>query len=207
MPNRSLRSLISLGFLFSLSLLTAVAAKEQSKTPTQAENSLKTFFSELIRKPTVVGGTVLRGEAAKGQTGAFATKIPLFLQDQDVFKVLPGSAKVSLSWDSKPYQRWYLKIDQQTLLVEGGTTEIELHLTSSSSVHTWELRSVDKSSFELSGSWFFLQGIETSEAQALTSLLANNRTLGLDQTDTYREVCLWMHKERLVNFNQWCVGA
>lgn len=192
--------------LFSLIALTAsVIAHEHPKIPEQKEKNLRTFFRDLLKKKVAVGGTVLMGDAARSEMNPRSNTRPLFLRDQDGFQVLPGSTTVKLYWDSESHQRWYLTVDDRTIVTEGGFAEIELPEMSSLLQHSWQLRAENKSLPVLSGYWFYSQDFSIDEASELTSILANYRTKGFYKSDSYQEVCVWMQEEMVINFNNWCL--
>lgn len=211
---RSTNRLIHLVFLSWCGLMCLCAsvalAKEQTAKPTPSdrqEQSLKDFFSELLKKRAAVGGTVLRGDSAQHGFEIQGSGLPLLLNDHQAFKVLPGTTKVRLNWSSSSQQQWTLRLDQTALTVIGGSVEIDLPVPISQKLHQWELRPVGVSAPVLSGSWFFLQGLQAPDALVLNGLLARDRAAGLRGSNAYRQVCQWMHQEQLINFNEWCLDV
>ncbi|MFN4327622.1 MAG: hypothetical protein ACK4FF_01995 [Limnobacter sp.] len=131
---------------------------------------------------------------------------PVMLTDLAVFKVLPGGDKLTLRWDSTPEQQWLLKIAQHEVVVRGGSADLPMPQVSQDVVHVWELTEVGVPTKQLVGHWFMINGVEATDVQKLTNLLADYRSSGQSQAVDYREVCQWLYEEQLVHFNQWCLN-
>lgn len=184
-------------------LANAQAAPKQDAS--QQEKTLRTYFAELLKKRTIMAGTVLRGDSPEGFAGRSSQATFLTLADQVNFKVLPSSKKMRLAWESRPEQKWLLRIGEVSMLVTGGYAEVDVPATAMQELNTWELTVAQDTAKRLTGYWFYLQGVDAKESGVLTDMMASHRAQGLSDSVGYREVCQWMHQEKMLNFNEWCV--
>ncbi|HEY1058356.1 MAG TPA: hypothetical protein VGE55_06455 [Limnobacter sp.] len=197
---------VSIGIWFLGILSGSTLAAESSVTPNPTDNRLSSFFSELIRKKSSVGGTILRGGNADNEAEVRSDFSAVRLADQQFFRVLPDTARIRLTWESHPEQRWDLKIDGQTFRMTGGNAEVDLSGLSDSALHSWQLISSHNSELAMTGQWFFDQDISQQDALKLIVLMTDYKRQRRSQSSEYLEVCEWMHAERLINFNQWCLS-
>lgn len=173
--------------------------------PEQADKNLKSFFSELLKKKSAVGGTVLRGDNDESPDAISSASTGLLLENQSVFKVLPGSQSVLLKWRSPAKQAWQVDLGQTSQSVQGGQALVELPNKASHSLSTWQLNPVGPAAAEMSGYWFYAQDIHADDAQELLAKLGQHRAMGLTHSSNYQAVCHWMYQEKLMDFNQWCI--
>ena len=189
--------LVPLFVFATMGLPELAVAGEQN----QNQSTLRVLFEKLKMKRQAVGGVVLRGNPDDLTTGPGF----LDLMKSDFFTVFPGTSRVLLMWNSTPSQTWQISFAGQNVRVQGGQVELQIPNLDDQGIYSWSLRTADKGGEEVMGSWFYLQNIDTAEAQEMLDLVGRTSPAEISDQAMVKEVCAWMRTEALVHQNQYCM--
>lgn len=209
MSSKSLYLMVILGLIGSNAVAQSDepirAGSSQAHLETSGQqNGLLQALQALIKKKSSVGGVVLRGDSYEISPQSQDFGSPLYLEDGMVFKTMPNNKKFHFAWPADQTQHWVLTLNNQRLLVKGGSALIEVDSVSSDSLKGWELMPDDSNKAGMSGFWFVDQDIEPADAKILFDQLRAHKTTNYRGNDAYVQVCSWLYQEKFIEFNSWC---